>query len=144
MHHLILIREADQQMSGSGCCGRIEGDAVLWDTDGCVFQERRNKMNQVGEIYRAVRQRFGHDIEITIVDPRNLVSFLPLVVRDAFRYDVPVLTALRSMGSTSLSSAVFDGQVLYEGRIPAPEEVLDLITERLEIHRVGREPALSS
>lgn len=137
MHHLILVRECDQQMSGSGCCGRIEGDATFWDTEGNVFAERRAKMNQVGEIYRAVRNAFGNDVEITVVDPRNLVSFLPLVVRDKFRFDVPVLTAIRAMGATSLSSAVFDGQVLYSGRMPEPDEVVELIANRLEIHRVG-------
>ena len=139
MHHLILVRESDQQMSGSGCCGRIEGDAVLWDRDGCVFGERREKMVQIGEIYRAVREAFGHAVEITIVDPRNLVSFIPLVVRDAFRYHVPVLTALQSLTSTTLSTAVFDGQVLYAGRIPPAAEVVELIRKRLRIDRVGDE-----
>lgn len=141
MHHLILVREIDQQMSGSGCCGRIEGDAAFWDTEGCVFQERREKMNRVGEIYRAVRSRFGDDVAITIVDPRNLVSFLPLVIRDAFRHQVPFFTALRAMVSTSLSTAVLDGQLLYSGRIPSAAEALDLIERRLMIDHVGRIPA---
>lgn len=141
MHHLILVREIDQQMSGSGCCGRIEGDAALWGDDGCVFQERREKMNRVGEIYRAVRKRFGADVAITIVDPRNLVSFLPLVVRDAYRNQVPWLTAFRAMFSTSLSTAVFDGQLLYSGRIPSAEEAIDLIERRLRIDHVGRVPS---
>lgn len=140
MHHLILVREIDQQMSGSGCCGRIEGDAALWGDNGCVFTERREKMNRVGEIYRAVRARFGDQVAITIVDPRNYISFLPLVARDAYRHSVPVLTALRAMFSTSLSTAVLDGQVLYSGRIPSAEEAVALILQRLSIDHVGRVP----
>ena len=139
-HHLILVREADQQMSGSGCCGRIEGDAVLWDRSGRIFAERREKMLRVGEIYRAVRAAFGQEIEITIVDPRNVVSFVPLVCRDAVRHKVPFSTALRAMTATSLSSAVFDGQVLYSYVIPPPEHVVRMINERLEIDRVGMIP----
>ena len=144
MHHLILVRECDQQMSGSGCCGRIEGDAIFWDDQGNIFGERREKMEQVGEIYRAVRAAFGNEIEITVLDPRNVVSFVPMVARDAIRHKVPMLTALRAMGSTSLSSAVLDGQQLYVGRIPDPQEVVDLIAARLEIHRVGMAPASSA
>lgn len=144
MHHLILVRESDQQMSGSGCCGRIEGDAVLWDQEGCVFGDRREKMLRVGEIYRAVREAFGHSVEITIIDPRNLVSFIPFVVRDAFRYRVPVTTALQALTSTSLSTAVFDGQLLYYGRIPSPAEVVELIRNRLRIDKVGDQPHLET
>ena len=136
-HHLILVREIDQQMSGSGCCGRIQGDAVLWDDGGNVFKERRERMERVGEIYRAVRAEFGGMVEITIVDPRNLVSFVPLVLRDAYRFDVPLLTALRAISGNSLSSGVLDAQLLFSGCTPAPDEVVRLIAERLEVHRVG-------
>lgn len=137
MHHLILVREVDQQMSGSGCCGRMEGDLVLWSDDGCVFPERRERMSRVGEIYRAVREAFGDRVRITMIDPRNLVSFLPLVLHDAIRYRVPALTALRALTSTSLSTGIFDGQVLYRGRIPLPQEVVARIEGRLEVDRVG-------
>jgi hypothetical protein len=141
MHHLILVREIDQQMSGSGCCGRMEGDLALWGEGGCVFPERRERMTRVGEIYRSVRETFGDRVRITVVDPRNLISFIPLVLRDAFRYRVPILTALKAATSTSLSTGVFDGQVLYRGRIPSPAEVLERIQGRLEIDRVGAESA---
>lgn len=141
MHHLILVREMDQQMSGSGCCGRLEGDLIHWSDDGCVFSERREKMNRVGAIYRAVREAFGDAVEITMVDPRNLVSFLPLVARDAWRNEVPFLDAMKAVFSNSLSTAVFDGQLLYTGRIPQPDEVVDLITRRMSIDRVGSAPA---
>ncbi|MQA89540.1 MAG: hypothetical protein GEU90_04825 [Gemmatimonas sp.] len=136
-HHLILIREIDEQMSGSGCCGRIEGDATLWSTDDCVFPERRDRMARVGEIYRAVRKAFGERVEITIIDPRNFISYLPLVARDAFRFRVPIGTALRAMASSSLSTAVLDGQLLFRNTLPSPDEVVSMVEARLEIDRVG-------
>lgn len=138
MHHLILLREIDQQMSGSGCCGRVEGDAAWWGGDGCAFPERRATMDRMGEIYRAVRRAFPKEVEITIVDPRNLVSFIPLVVRDAVRNRVPVLTALQAVTSTSVATGVLDGQVLFSRTIPSPEEVVDTIAGRLSVERVGR------
>jgi hypothetical protein len=136
-HHLILIREIDQQMSGSGCCGRIEGDATQWGQDECVFVERRERMMRVGEVYRAVRHTFGDEVQISIVDPRNFVSLIPLVVRDAFRFHVPALTALRAMASVSLTTGILDAQLLFRGTLPSPAEVVDSIAGRLEIDRVG-------
>lgn len=102
-----------------------------------MFAERREKMVRVGEIYRAVRAAFPETVEITIVDPRNFVSFIPLVVRDAVRFHVPWLTAIQSMGASSLSTGIFDGQVLYSRQIPAPAEVVELIRHRMRVDRVG-------
>ena len=137
MHHLIFVREIDQQMSGSGCCGRIEGDAVLWDSSECIFPERRERMNRIGEFYRAVKDAFGEAVKITIVDPRNLVSFVPLVLRDAFRYRVPARAVLKALGSTSLATAVFDGEVLFSGTTAwEPADVIDSIRARLAIQDI--------
>jgi hypothetical protein len=137
MHHLILLRQNDQQMSGSSCCGRIEASAGFWTPDDSMVPGAREEMTRVGEIYRAVRDTFGPKVEISILDPRNQLTFLPLLIRDSVRYRVPVLTALRTIASTSLLMGVFDGQLLYAGSIPSPSEVVDLIAGRLSVHRVG-------
>jgi len=137
MHHLILLRESDQQMSSSGCCGRLEGDAAFWSTDGCVFPERRETMNRIGEIYRAVRHTFGERVEITIIDPRNWISFVALLIRDAVRHRVPPLTVLRSILAANLTTGVLDGQLLFAPPLPSPASVVDLIAGRLSIDYVG-------
>jgi hypothetical protein len=131
LHHLILVREIDEQMSGSGCCGRIEGTIAAWDPSGRVFPERREKMTAVGTIYRAVREEFGDRVEITVVDPRNQVSLVPLLVRDAFRYRVPLRAVLRSLTSASLSTGILDGRLLFERRIPEPDEVVGEMRARM-------------
>lgn len=139
MHHLILVREFDQQMSGSGCCGRVEGDMTRWVHGGSehFFPERRMLMDRFGAIYRAVREAFGAEVQITVLDPRNQISFLPLIVRDAFRYRVPALTALGTALSASISTGIFDGQILFRGEVPTPEAVVERIRGRLQVHHVG-------
>jgi hypothetical protein len=137
-HHLILVRELDQQMSGS--CARLQGEFTPWGGSEPVFPERRERMNRVGEIYRAVREAYGEEVRITILDPRNLISFVPMVARDAARYGVPWGDAVRTMISGSVSTGVFDGQILFERRLPAPAEVLELIAGRMRIARVGAAP----
>ena len=131
MHHLILVRECDQQMSGSGCCGRLEGDLTQWNGSGSVFPERRERMSHVGTIHREVRKTFGDRLEITIVDPRNQISLVLLIIRDAFRYRVAPREVLRALLSSSLSTGILDGQLLYRSRIPPPLEVVDAIAGRI-------------
>lgn len=141
-HHLILVREIDQQMSGSGCCGRVEGDLTGWVGSGekCFFPERRALMDSIGAIYRAVRREFGEQVEITVVDPRNQLAFLPLVLRDAMRFRVPLLTALQAAFSASVATGILDGQVLFRGEVPSADEALACIAGRLDIHAVGAPP----
>jgi hypothetical protein len=130
-HHLILVREIDEQMSGSGCCGRIEGDLARWDRSGCVFPERRALMGGMGALYRAVRERFDERVEITIIDPRNQISLVPLVIRDGVRYRLPLRDILRSLASASLSTGILDGRLLFARSIPATDEVLHEIEARI-------------
>ena len=100
MHHLILVRELDSQACG---CGRLEGKAM--ESYAAMFPERRETLKRVGEIYRAVREEFGDMMEITVLDPRNFISYLPLVIRDAVRFRVPLGTAMKARSSSGASSS---------------------------------------
>ena len=103
----------------------------------CFDPEARAGMNRVGEIYRAARAEFGDRVEISVLDPRNQLTVLPLLVRDAVSYRVPPLTALRTIVATSELMGVFDGLLLFEGHIPSLRQVIDLISGRLSVHFVG-------
>jgi hypothetical protein len=142
-HHLILIREVDEQLSGSGCCGRVEGDLRGWvgEGDRCFFPERRVLMDRFGAVYRAVKAEFGDQVRISVVDPRNQISLVPMMVRDAFRYHVPALTVAQSVLSAGVCSAVLDGQLLFHREVPPVTQVLELIRGRLAIARVGARSA---
>lgn len=138
-HHLILIREIDEQMSGSGCCGRVEGDLRHWvgERERCFFPERRALMDSFGALYRAVKAEFGEEVRVSVVDPRNQLSLVPMIVRDAVRYRVPALTAVQSVLSVGVCSAVFDGQLLFRRELPPVGRVLELIRGRRRVVRVG-------
>ena len=70
---VILIREWERQMSASGCCGRLEGDFLQRRGERC-FPERRAVMEAMGPLYRDLRSRYGNEVEIHVVDPRNLFT----------------------------------------------------------------------
>lgn len=71
---VICIREWEQQMSSSGCCGRLEGDFLNWNGETC-FPERRQKMEEAGVPPREwLRAIGGLKVNAVIVNGRLLSS----------------------------------------------------------------------
>jgi hypothetical protein len=131
-HHLIVVRQATRELSGSGCCAGINREDVgLRPLERCEPAEN-DLAEAFGEVYRTLRSRFGERLEITVVEPRNMVSFIPLVARDVFRFRVPVLAALRAIGSASLSTGVLDGRLLFSGRMPPGGELVAMVADGIE------------
>jgi hypothetical protein len=110
-HRIMLVREWDSQTSGSGCCGRLGGEhcgVAHPDT----FAHSRPLMEAMGAIYRALRAELPRDtVEITVVDPRNMVWLIPTILRDGRR---------RGMGAGELwrqvNAGVRNGAIVVDGR----------------------------
>ncbi|MEW6635977.1 MAG: hypothetical protein AB1425_04095 [Actinomycetota bacterium] len=130
-HRVILVREWDAQVTGSGCCGRLGGqDHEFGDPE--TFATNRCEMEAMGEVYRALRAEF-EDLEITVVDPRNAVWLIPAVVRDARGRGLPVLEIWRQLkGSVSYNAVIFDGKVLFSGRVPTAEDAVAAVRSEFE------------
>ena len=95
---VILIREWEEQLSGSGCCGRVEGDFLTLQGEP-VFRERRACMEAMAPLSRTLRERFGDAIELQVVDPRN-PALVFLLLRDFWAFRVGLVEALRTTGGT--------------------------------------------
>lgn len=124
-HRIILVREWDAQVTGSGCCGRLGGEGtMLGDTD--TFSSNRSEMEKMGEVYRALRaELFDEEVEITVVDPRNQVWLIPALLRDARRRGLSPREIWRQVRSgVSYNAVVVDGRVLFSGNVPGPEEAV--------------------
>lgn len=106
---VILVREWEQQMSGSGCCGRLEGD-FLGCGENAVFKERRAIMERMGPVYRAIRARFGDAVDMQIVDPRNFTLLL-LLLRDFWTFRVGLGTAMRTLSRLPKQGVVVNGRI---------------------------------
>jgi hypothetical protein len=121
-HRVLLVREWDQQVGGSGCCGRLNSSVVdaLCETTASPYEHARRDMQATGRVYTALRERFPDDeVEITVVDPRNTMWLLPAVWRDASRRGLPVLQRLRQVArATAPCTLVCDGLVLASDATP--------------------------
>lgn len=119
---VLLIREWEQQMTSSGCCGRLEGDFLVQRGTRC-FPERRRQMEAMGPLYRELRAGYGDDVEIHVVDPRNLVTLVGLLVRDFRAHGVRLGEALRTLFGLPVTGVVVNGRLVARGRWPEPREV---------------------
>jgi hypothetical protein len=131
-HRVVLVREWDAQMSGSGCCGRLGG--VMTDLcDPETYAHTRRDMEAMGEVYRAVRDAFpDEDVEITVADPRNMIWLVPSIWREARRRGMTPAEAWRQANrATANGAVVVDGLVLFSGGIPSPEEALAAVRAEL-------------
>ena len=126
---VILIREWEAQLSGSGCCGRLEGDFLAREGEP-VFRERRACMEAMAPLSRTLRERFGDAIELQVVDPRNPV-LLFLLLRDFWAFRVGLVEALKTIGGLPIQAVVLNGQLLSRGEWPDPLEVVEILEEAI-------------
>jgi len=125
-HQVILVREQDAQHSGSGCCGRL-GERHTALGAAADFSQSRARMEQIGEIYRALAQA-APDLELVIADPRNLIWLYPAVWRAARANGSTAFSASRAMARAGAPVAVVvDGKTLYSGRLPSAQVVVDRV-----------------
>lgn len=122
-HRVLLVREWDQQVGGSGCCGRLNTSSVeaLCDNAPSPYAGAREDMQRVGAIYRTLRERLDPaEVEVTVVDPRNTVWLLPTIWGDGRRRGLSVRSRLRQMNrGTAPCAVVCDGLVVASD---VPEE----------------------
>ncbi len=126
---VILIREWEGQLTGSGCCGRVGGDFLTREGEP-VFRERRACMEAMAPLSRTLRERFGDAIELEVVDPRN--TFLVfLLLRDFWAFRVGFVEALKTIGRLPIQAVVVNGRLISRGEWPDPLEVVQILEEAI-------------
>ncbi|MCH7934643.1 MAG: hypothetical protein IIC36_11685 [Gemmatimonadetes bacterium] len=133
---VILIREWEAQLSGSGCCGRLEGDFLARDGEP-IFRERRAGMEAMAPLSRALRERFGDAIELQVLDPRNPALFF-LLLRDFWAFRVGLVEALKTIGRLPIQAVVLNGKLLSRGEWPDPLEVVEILEEAISASGLQR------
>lgn len=130
---VVLIRESAEQLTGSGCCGKLEGDNARVGGRP-VFNQAAEIKEQTGTLYRAVRTFFSEDdVEIVQVDPRNQIYLAAKLSRDVWRFRPGFAAGLRTMlQAFSLPAVVVNGKVLSRGAaLPDPDALCHHLRELL-------------
>lgn len=131
-HHVLLVRPWDQQMSGSGCCGRLGGGGnELSGADD--FAPQRSDMESMGVVYRALRGCLPADVEMTVVDPRNVVWLVPRLLREGRARGLRGRALWREVRrGTSTTAVVVDGLAVAWGQLPGCDEVVGRVLAALD------------
>lgn len=126
----MLVREWDQQTTGSGCCGRLEGgDSEI--ADASDFVHCRRDMEAMGEVYRALRAELPQ-IEVEVVDPRNLTFLMPAMLGDARRAGASWREAFHELRrGCGQGAIVVDGRVVSSGVIPSADAAVGMVLRQL-------------
>lgn len=132
---MIIVREWEQQLTGSGCCGKLEGDFLGCGEDA-VFRERRALMERMGPVYRAVRERFGEEVELQVIDPRN-VGLMLMLLRDFRAFRVGMRAALATLFRLPKQGIVVNGRLVDRSDHPDPERIAALVDQVVRGGRLG-------
>jgi hypothetical protein len=136
---LIFIRETAEQLTGSGCCGKVEGDAADSDTTADYSATRADQQSQAALI-SFIRDRFDTEgaqaPDITIVDPRNQLYLGPKLIREVFRHRPRCLSGLRTLLQCfAVPAIILNGRVIASGNAtPDPEDICNTIARETANH----------
>jgi hypothetical protein len=141
-HQVILIRPWDMSDGvGAGCCSGGSTKGLCVDPahhpapSGTPFIERATWQPLAG-VYLALRDGLPSDVDVEIVDPRNHLYLVPVLMRAARRRGLgwwgALLAALRAPGYAAI---IVDGQVVSRGELPDPDRALRLVQDVLGAQR---------
>ena len=139
---VILIREVAEQLTGSGCCGKLHGDNALWG-GGKLFERTRRELRDLGVLHRAIREFYPakegvERVSVVSVDPRNQLYLVPKLWSDVVAYQPGWRAGLRTVLQLfSLPAVVVNGRVISRrDRLPDPDALCHHIHDLIELQRV--------
>jgi hypothetical protein len=110
---VLLIRESPEQVTGSGCCGKLEGDVLSLGARE-LFAESRRGQQTMGVFYRTLREFFPADqVQVVIVDPRNQLFLVSKLCHDVWFYRPGWRAGMQTLTQWfSLPAIVINGEVV--------------------------------
>ena len=120
---IILIRETDAQLTGSGCCGKLEGDNAKFN-DSFVFAETRKIKETMGDVFQTLTKRFSDSIEMSVVDPRNFLYLYPKILKDVFVFRPSLKSTLKALFMMiAVPSIIINGEIFRTSDFSNNEEI---------------------
>jgi hypothetical protein len=117
-HDVLIIVERASQLTGSGCCGKLEGDRAFHGGRP-VFEENRRDQEAAGSLYRLFCE-LGPRWRTDVVDPRNMPALWRILWRQVRRHRPSLPAAARTLLlAFSAPALILDGRVIANRRLPA-------------------------
>jgi len=122
---VILVRENAETLTCSDCAGSLEGIDAFGSHGIPDYAPIKKVMTQMGELYMALRHKFGDQVEIDVVDPRNEIYLIPRLIRDYRRHKTSFRTFLKTLFfGISPGKVIINGRVRKGKELPSPETLI--------------------
>lgn len=132
---IILIRETDAQLTGSGCCGKLEGDNAKFN-DSFVFAETRKIKETMGDVFQTLTRKYSDSVEIAVVDPRNFLYLYPKILKDVLVFRPSLRSTLKAIFMMiTVPSIVINGEIFRTNDFSNNEEVAQRIESLININK---------
>ena len=132
---IILIRETDAQLTGSGCCGKLEGDNAKFN-DSFVFTETRQIKETMGDVLQILTKKFSDSIEISVVDPRNFLYLYPKILKDVLVFRPSLKSTLKALFMMiAVPSIIINGEIFRTTDFSNNEEVARRIESLITVNK---------
>ena len=94
-------------------------------------------MVAMAPLYRVLRERAGSAIDLQVVDPRNLLSMVFLLVRDFWAFRVAPREALGTLWRLPVQGVVVNGRLVARGEWPDPAHIAGILDAAGAVWGVG-------
>ena len=132
---IILVRETDAQLTGSGCCGKLEGDNAKF-SNAFVFSETRQIKEALGDVMQSLTKRFSDSIEISVVDPRNFLYLYPKILKDVLVFRPSLKSTLKALFMMiAVPSIIINGEIFRTSDFSTNEEVAQRIESLIPVNK---------
>lgn len=127
---VIFVREQAAQVTGSGCCGKLEGEHGLVCRIDDLFSHTRAVQRDFGVLHRAVREFFPpsqgiEQVTVVSVDPRNQLYLAAKLWRDVFRFRPGFIESIRTISQWfAIPAVIVNGRVLSRPGHPVDPDSL--------------------
>jgi hypothetical protein len=101
-----------------------------------LFAERRKIMIEMGYLYRHLRDTYGEQVTLEVIDPRNIISLFIILFKQGRKQELGWKVFWRSFTKGLNTMAVIvNGELLAFGGVPQVEIVCDRVEEILKRQR---------
>ncbi len=136
---VLLITERPEQLTGGGCCGRLEGDLTILGCREELFElarERQKSLARVEQYLTKLVEETGLEIDVVWIDPRNQLYLATRLLKDVLRYRPGLAAGLRALTQWfRLPAIIINGTVVAQGAA-ADDERLQAVRAFFE-HRAS-------
>jgi len=112
---VIIVREQDELVAA--CCVPLDGEFVQEVGKTELFFHTKQIIKSTGELYQKLKDEYGDAIDMDIVDPRNQGYLFPRLLKDVFRYKVPLWQALKTIFALRSPAVIMSGEKEMSGQI---------------------------